>query len=64
MTANLSVKCHSCGVEFSMPFEPLPIQNYPRKDLLERFVCGECGSKTEQGKKFRMEWNAYLDKYR
>ena len=64
MTFHIPIKCHDCGIESHLAFEPLPIPNYPRKDLLDRFVCRECGCKTKEGRKFREEWEAYLDKYR
>jgi hypothetical protein len=64
MTFHQPVKCKSCGIEFEIPFEPLPIPGYPRRDLLDRFVCGQCGVLTKEGIEFRKEWEDYLDKFR
>ncbi len=71
MTFHYPVKCKSCGIEFNIPFQPYPIPDYPRKDLIENFVCGRCGVKRKEWTEYRKEWTeyrkewlAYLDSFR
>lgn len=64
MTFKYPFKCKECGAVFNFTFRSLFIPDYPREDLVKRFVCGECGERNEENIAFRKEWKNYLESLR
>jgi len=56
--------CKICGTNFELPLPPILHTICLRQSLLDNFVCANCGNKTEDGRKFRLDWKTYLDKFR
>jgi hypothetical protein len=64
MTCNYHpLTCKSCGAEFKLLLHPILLM-CPPQYLVDNFLCQDCGSRTEEGRKFLDELEAYLDKFR